>query len=184
MYDPVQGAAVHTPKTYGKSLKVSQLPEGIARYFPSNSIKDTALLLAVIDGLMDEVKAIRAALEGIELRMVSSSLLVVWEADEIALREGLQARARQRALDEALAAEEQESEEDEMEDGGDEEDDTPEDSEADGTVSPAYAVKIIDFAHTRLAPGRGRDEGVLFGLDTILRLLRERSVQLSSEAPP
>ncbi len=35
-------------------------------------------------------------------------------------------------------------------------------------------LKLIDFAHTKLTPGRGKDEGVILGLDTTLRLLRGR----------
>jgi len=43
---------------------------------------------------------------------------------------------------------------------------------------PPYVVKLVDFAHTRLAPGEGPDEGVLLGLDTMLKLLGGRIAQL------
>ena len=39
---------------------------------------------------------------------------------------------------------------------------------------PPYTVKLIDFAHTRLAPGAGPDKGVLLGLDNILKLIDGR----------
>lgn len=37
-----------------------------------------------------------------------------------------------------------------------------------------YVVKLIDFAHTKMTPGQGPDEGVLLGLDTVIRLLDGR----------
>jgi len=40
--------------------------------------------------------------------------------------------------------------------------------------SPPYVVKLIDFAHTRIKPGKGPDEGVLKGIDTTLSLLDSR----------
>ena len=64
----------------------------------------------------------------------------------------------------------------------DEEDEEGEESDSEGDEEgngPPYMAKLIDFAHTRLAPGEGPDEGVLLGLDTILRLLNGRISQLS-----
>ena len=34
VYDLTTGLAVNTPKSYGKSINASQLPEGITRFFP------------------------------------------------------------------------------------------------------------------------------------------------------
>ena len=66
----------------------------------------------------------------------------------------------------------------------DEEDEDDDDEESDGDgegegekpkkIGPPFAVKLIDFAHTRLVPGEGPDEGVLKGLDTTLGLLAGR----------
>ncbi|CAO1613049.1 unnamed protein product [Parajaminaea phylloscopi] len=38
---------------------------------------------------------------------------------------------------------------------------------------PALAIRLIDFAHARLMPGEGPDQGVLKGLRTLQSLLRE-----------
>jgi inositol-polyphosphate multikinase len=38
----------------------------------------------------------------------------------------------------------------------------------------AFAVKLIDFAHTKLEEGLGPDEGVVLGLDTTISLLEGR----------
>ena len=59
---------------------------------------------------------------------------------------------------------------------GDEEDDDEE-----NIPPPAFTVKLIDFAHTRVEAGLGPDEGVLLGIDTVLRLLDGRIQQLVSE---
>lgn len=56
------------------------------------------------------------------------------------------------------------------------------DAEDDGTRSdarkarrcPPLTVKMIDFAHTRLCEGEGRDEGVVLGLKTLVGLVRGR----------
>ncbi|KAI1791590.1 hypothetical protein LXA43DRAFT_1010937 [Ganoderma leucocontextum] len=41
-------------------------------------------------------------------------------------------------------------------------------------MGPPYLVKLIDFAHTKTVPGIGPGEGVLKGVDTVLRLLDGR----------
>lgn len=39
-------------------------------------------------------------------------------------------------------------------------------------------VKLIDFAHARLTPGEGPDMGVLQGIDTMLKLLDGRIMEV------
>ena len=75
------------------------------------------------------------------MRMVGGSLLVVYEADWERVEEGL------KFLDE-----DEESEDEDDDDDDDEEVKRP---------GPPYIVKVIDFAHTRIVPGEGPDEGVL-----------------------
>ena len=41
-------------------------------------------------------------------------------------------------------------------------------------TGPPFAVKLIDFAHTKMAPGEGQDEGVIRGINTIVKLLEKR----------
>lgn len=133
----------------------------MARFFPLSSSESTLglpkeLLLPVLHGVRKNVSEIRDALAGVELRMVGGSILVIYEGDW--------ARAKEvsKKQEEAGADEEDEDEE--------------EDEEVDGkpTIGPLYLVKLIDFAHTKIVPGRGPDEGVLKGLDTVLELLDGR----------
>ena len=93
--------------------------------------------------------------------MVGGSLFIVYEADWARAEDGLQRLW--------LDAGDEEGEEDDEEDEDDDDADRP---------GPPFVVKIIDFAHTRLAPGEGPDEGVLLGLDTVLRLLDARIAQI------
>ena len=50
--------------------------------------------------------------------------------------------------------------------------------EGDENANPKHAVKLIDFAHARHVQGQGADEGMLKGYRTIIRLLKERLVEL------
>lgn len=169
--------AVNTPKSYGKSIKASDLPDGIARFFPIASQGATRpktadllsvepppavgtglpkdLLLPILESVQEEITEIRAALAQVEMRMVGGSLLVVYEADADRAREGLEAWLN--------------ASDDEEDDDDEEEDDEPTKK-----PGPPCLVKLIDFAHTRLAPGEGPDQGVLLGVDTVLRLIDGR----------
>lgn len=39
---------------------------------------------------------------------------------------------------------------------------------------PPFTLRLIDFAHTRLCEGEGPDQGVLKGLETVVRLVEGR----------
>ncbi|KAK2460699.1 hypothetical protein APHAL10511_007169 [Amanita phalloides] len=159
VYDHITDQPVVTPKTYGKSINQSQLPEGIARFFPIGSKEEgesslglpIPLLLPILDGLKEDVAEIREIVAALEMRIVGSSLLIVYEGDW-ALAE------------EALKRTEEEEEEEVDDEGSDDDEEKP---------GPPYVVKLIDFAHTRITPGRGPDKSVLTGLDTVLRFTRD-----------
>ncbi|KAI0657165.1 SAICAR synthase-like protein [Cubamyces menziesii] len=193
VYDLVTGRAVNTPKSYGKSITAADLPDGLARFFPiapdapapqaiapgaaenddapgDQPMQGTGLpadvLAPLLESLREDIAEIRAALEEIHLRMVGASLLVVYEADWERARAGLE------WLEEG-------GDEDEDED---EDEDDEEDAEGKQRVGPPYAVKLIDFAHTKIVPGAGPDEGVLKGIDTVLQLLDGRIEQVKAAA--
>ena len=170
VYDNITGKVVVTPKAYGKSIKATDLPDGIARFFPvstdapdkSTTGLPQSILLPILRGIRDEIAEIRQVYASHEIRMVGGSLLIVYEADWTRAEEGIS----------RLAIVPDEDEEDE------ETEESDSDSEEAGN-GPPYMVKLIDFAHARLAPGEGPDEGVLLGLDTVLRLIDGRISQLS-----
>lgn len=108
-------------------------------------------------GIREDVAEIRDACTSIEMRMVGGSLLIIYEADWARAEESLKCL-------------------DFDDDDESDEDDDASDSDRPG---PPYTVKLIDFAHTHMAPGQGSDNGVLLGLDTVLKLLDERIKQIS-----
>ena len=191
MYDLATGKAINTPKAYGKSIKPADLPDGIARFFPFGVIREGSpeassegadneapktgtglppdLLLPILESMREDVAEIREALAQLHMRMVGGSLLIIYEADPDRAHEGLE------WLEEGGEGDNEEEDEDEDEDKK--------------RVGLPYLVKLIDFAHTKIVPGIGPDEGVLKGVDTVLSLLdgrieQARAVIASKAADP
>ncbi|TFK32604.1 hypothetical protein BDQ12DRAFT_692302 [Crucibulum laeve] len=183
VHDNTTGLPVNTPKAYGKSIKVADLPDGIARFFPigvpsisspdspptdlptpTNSGLPAHNLLPILQSLRGDIAEIREAFTSIHMRMVGASLLIVYEADWDLADAGV----KKYLSEDAEGMDEDESEE-ESED------------EAEGApkkIPPPYVVKLIDFAHTKIMPGKGPDEGVLRGIDTVLSLLDGRIAEV------
>nr|GAT59972.1 predicted protein [Mycena chlorophos] len=162
VYDNATGEPVLTPKTYGKSISADQLPEGFERFFPVASTQGlpAPLLLQILELLREDVQDIRDVLVDIELRMIGASLLILYESDATRAEEGIKWMLR----------DPDEDEEEEDDDDDDDEDEPPR----------PYDVRLIDFAHTRFTPGKGPDEGLLLGLDTILDQLDRRMAAVRS----
>lgn len=165
VYDYPASQYVNTPKSYGKNITVSQLPEAFAKFFPvavptlnlSAESKDDitpsnpaglppAHLLPVLRGVLHEVRAIEEAFQKIELRMVGGSALIIYEGDPTVLKTAV------KAIDDGTSLAKAE----------------------DQAAPPAYKVKMIDFAHTKMVPGQGQDEGVLLGLNNACKYLEGR----------
>lgn len=105
----------------------------------------------ILRAIREEIAEIREVFSSLEIRMVGASLLIIYEADWTRAEESLTSFSE---------------DEDEKKD---------EDDESDSIrPGPPFVVKLIDFAHTRLAPGEGPDQSVLLGMDTILKLLDVR----------
>ncbi|KAH8100309.1 SAICAR synthase-like protein [Cristinia sonorae] len=202
--DLTTGTAVNTPREYGKSLKKEQLPSGIAKFFPtttrtsppspSSAAEPTAaidtdatnvpattqagdvsglpphLLLPILRGILRNTQEIRDAVAEVEMRMVGGSLLVIYEADWERAAEGIRREEEGEDL------------------SGEEDDDEDEDEAEEGTkklkVGRAYVVKLIDFAHTFIVPGRGPDASLLKGLDTSLELFKGRIAEVERLVKP
>jgi len=183
VYDLSTDRPIVTAKAYGKSIKTTDLPDGIARFFPLASSSaspgpqattDAAptppygtglpeeLLVPMLSGIRSEVDDIREALSEVDMRMVGGSILIVYEADWERAREGL--------LKLSEPEEEEESDDEDEEEGSEDSSTKP--------LGPPFVVKLIDFAHTRILPGQGPDQGVLLGLRTLSKLLDGRIEQI------
>ena len=173
VHDASTGQPVNTPKSYGKSIKVSDLPDGVARFFPVRSEQSAQglpkeQLMQVLEVIRKHVAAIQDAFAQLEIRMVGGSFLIIYEGDLERAKQGLL---------EVGAGEEEGEEGEEDEEDVEDEDDSDEDEE-NTKPGPPCLVKLIDFAHTKLVPHGGPDKGVLLGMDTTLKLLDGRIAQI------
>jgi 1D-myo-inositol-tetrakisphosphate 5-kinase/inositol-polyphosphate multikinase len=176
-------------------LKASDLPLATAKIFP---LIETGLghpkeiLLPILELIKAQVEELRNAIAELEIRIIGSSLLIVYEGHGDAAQEILKnmetlSTTRQdgdQEKEDAEIADEEEIEvEYEDEDEGDEGDISGdiEDEDDEGGDLPLLpcAVKLIDFGHTRLKPGEGADTSVLLGLDTVLKLIDGRIEEIS-----
>lgn len=129
------------------------------------------ILVPILRAICEEIAEIREVCSCLELRMVGISLLIIYEADWT--------RAEQSLI--RFSEEDDEEDEDgdiDMEE--DEDEDEDEDESDSKRLGPPFVVKLIDFAHTRFAPGEGPDKGVLLGMDTVQKLLDTRLAELNS----
>ncbi|KAF5386661.1 hypothetical protein D9615_002042 [Tricholomella constricta] len=157
VYDNTTSQPVCTPKSYGKAMKASDLPAGIAQFFPvSRGSSKLGLprktLVPILRGIRDIVSRIHEVYMSFEMRIIGGSLLIMYEADWSRAEDGVKRSGlRQPARED----------------------------DHDVNNRQPFVVKLVDFAHTRLTPGEGPDEGVLLGLDTMVKLLDGRIAQLA-----
>jgi inositol-polyphosphate multikinase len=132
------------------------------------------LLLPILKEVRDDVKDINEALAQVELRMVAGSVLIIYESDWTRARIGLERHVEYKSKLVSGATEDDDSEESSDNEDGD---------KSEKNEGPAYVVKLIDFAHTKLTPGLGPDEGVLKGFNTVLSLLDGRIREVEELSP-
>jgi len=123
-------------------------------------------MVPILRAICEEIAEIREVCASLEMRMVGTSLLIIYEADWTRAEQGL------------IRFSEEDDEEDE--DGDIDMDDDDEDGSSQKRPGPPFVVKLIDFAHTRFVPGEGPDNGVLLGMDTVLKLLDARLADLGA----
>ena len=146
-------------------------------------------MLELVDQQLADLEMI---LDTLEMRFIGSSVLIIYEGDEARLEEALERQSKLpikppiHFVDpdhvEGDVSDEEEDEED------DEESDSSDDS-LDGTRAdeklrkkcPPVTVKLIDFAHTRLAEGEGPDQGVLKGIRTLRALIHGRMAEVRAK---
>jgi 1D-myo-inositol-tetrakisphosphate 5-kinase/inositol-polyphosphate multikinase len=148
VWNPLEGEHTVYPKTYGKSLTTSTLPDGFASFF--SSLTNPTHKRLIVQRLIADTEAIHAMISSHESRMYSASILFVYEGDAEALEMGIQAEAREEVI----------------KDDEDEDDD-------DETI-PQYIskTKLIDFAHATFRDGHGVDHNVLKGVQKVLEHLK------------
>ena len=126
------------------------------------------ILEPILRAIYDEIAEIRQVYSSLEIRMVGASLLIIYEADWTRAEQSL------------TSFSEEEEDEKDIDDDIDDEDEDDEDESNSKRPGPPFIVRLIDFAHTRLAPGEGPDQSVLIGMDTILKLLDARLGEINA----
>lgn len=159
--------------------------DGFRNYFAAKLGPER--MRVIIERFVNDLTDFLATIETQELRMRSSSLLMIYEGDAEAFDAGVALEqekiaavvARAQAHMEKGAREDQEGEdEDEDDEEGDDEDDEDfedyEDDEEDGEVGQKVTdMRLIDFAHSTWTPGQGPDEGVVKGVKSALALFEK-----------
>src|SRR5271167_1856944 len=84
------------PKTYGKTLTTSSLPDGFSNFFAS--LTNPTHKRLIVQRLIADTEAIHSMLSSHESRMYSASILFVYEGDAEALEIGIQAEAREEII--------------------------------------------------------------------------------------
>lgn len=171
-------------KLYGRQFDKDSVMEGFKEYLGLNGEAQANLpeLRSVLDIVQKEIETARAALEVMELRIYSASILVVYEGDPATLKRAIDAHQKEVATAKA-------QEEEGGGDGGRDADDDDgqclphtqdsakavADSDEDVEGPQICRVVMIDFAHASFVRGQGRDENVLRGLDGVLDVLEKLS---------
>ncbi|KAG0380843.1 hypothetical protein BGX24_004053 [Mortierella sp. AD032] len=186
VYDSEKDDFTKYSKQYGKGMTEETVLDGFRKYFAAKLGPERMRL--IIERFINDLTDFLSTIETQELRMRSSSLLMVYEGDAEAFDAGLEleqekiaavvARAQahlERAGHEQEGEDEEDEDEDETEDENeDEEDEDYEDDEDDGEVAQKVTdMRLIDFAHSTWTPGLGPDEGVIKGVKSALDLFEK-----------
>lgn len=147
-------------KMYGRSFTADNKHEGFEEYLGMQeflgldqpSAEPDPLHKERVDELLDyfvdQTKSIQDVLEKEESRMYSASILFVYEGDLDAYH-----KTKKQLL----------------EDPGEDDQDDDDDEKSPPRLA---AVKMIDFAHAKWAPGEGPDENVLQGVRSVIEMFR------------
>jgi 1D-myo-inositol-tetrakisphosphate 5-kinase/inositol-polyphosphate multikinase len=100
VWDELKSEYVGTDKTYGKSLKPSDLPSGFSRFFfgthldrpspPTTPHQPVPLVRLLLLAILVRLRALEALLPLLEMRMRGGSLLIVVEGDTEALTSAIE----------------------------------------------------------------------------------------------
>jgi len=197
-------------REYGYSLKPEQLQEGIGNFFPcsfSTSLTDADLgtssrsnsntglpahvLLTLLTSIHGSLTDLRKSLSGAHMRMVGGSVLIIYEGDWERAAAASGRGGGPGSPEETENEEDKEVESDQIEVEVDEQGEISMEATSSSTSDASsssctdqhprlYTISVIDFAHTRVVPGEGPDEGVLTGMDTLIRLVDRRMQEVAA----
>ncbi|KAI9705480.1 MAG: hypothetical protein M1836_006235 [Candelina mexicana] len=148
-------------KMYGRRFTADNVREAFEEFlFVENAGITRSVGITLVRRLLQEIKALENVVAGQESRMVSASILYVYEGDCKALAEALDEERR-------LGTGKHHSKI-----GGDRDEEEKDDDEDEDTRLKVDAVKLIDFAHATWTPRLGPDENSLQGIRSVARVLQ------------
>ncbi|KAL9012767.1 MAG: hypothetical protein Q9173_002492 [Seirophora scorigena] len=144
-------------KAYGRQFSAGTVRQGFEDYFLlERDAVAKGPVRKVINRFLEDLEALKFVLEQEESRMYSASLLFVYEGNPDALRDAF------------ITEKEEEMATNGVDSGETHEESEDEDEEQRAAVQ---ALKLIDFAHAEWTPGQGRDENLLHGLGSVIKVL-------------
>ncbi|KAG0197299.1 hypothetical protein BGX28_009190 [Mortierella sp. GBA30] len=175
VYDDSKGDFTKYSKHYGKGLTEDTILDGFRAFFSANI--GSKRMRLVIERFVNDLADFLVTIKTQELRMRSSSLLMMYEGHAEAFDLGLQLEQEKIEAAVARAKAHLERESRERKEGEDEYDsDDSDDSEDDSDEEVAQKVtdmRLIDFAHSTWTPGLGPDESVIQGVESTLALFEK-----------
>ncbi|KAF9179462.1 hypothetical protein BGZ51_004243 [Haplosporangium sp. Z 767] len=175
IYDSAKDDFTKYSKDYGKGLTENTILDGFRAFFSARLGPERMRL--VIERFVNDLADFHATIQTQEVRMRSSSLLMVYEGDAEAFDEGLAMEQEKINAAVSRAKAHLEREDKNGEEIDDDEDDDDDDYDDDEVSQKVTDMRLIDFAHSTFTPGMGPDEGVVLGVKSALmffeRLLQE-----------
>lgn len=145
-------------KLYGRQFDSQTVRDGFLEYFGKKGAKEDLdeQERGLARRIRQEIEDLQHILENTESRMIGASILMVYEGDEAALQQAIELETSRGA---------------EAKDGQEAEDEDDDGDSLDEDEGPHVCrVVLIDFAHSTIVKGQGRDENVLKGVNGALQI--------------
>ncbi|VEU19930.1 DEKNAAC100552 [Brettanomyces naardenensis] len=141
-------------KYFGRRLDKTNVKDGLSIFFRYNKLPK-GIQDIILEKFVIRLKMLYNCLLDAEVRIISGSLLFVFEGDED--------RWKSEDYEDPIIKQSFISD--------DEEDEGEQDLEEESSTAPLSCLKFIDFAHARYTPGKGYDEELVNGVDNLLNLI-------------
>ncbi|KAF9359441.1 hypothetical protein BGX26_012341 [Mortierella sp. AD094] len=187
VYDCEKGEFTKYSKDYGKAFTEDNVLDGFRAFFSAKLGPQRMRL--VIERFVNDLADFLAMIETQEVRMRSSSLLLMYEGVPEAFDEGY--LSEQEKIAEVVTRAKAELEKgtasiiidkdgdrvmvgnDKDEDDDEDEEDADDEDDDDELRQKVTDMRLIDFGHSTWTPGKGPDEGVVLGVRSALKLLEK-----------
>lgn len=162
LYEETDDGYVFVNKIYGRQLSVESTIDAFRLYFGSGllSVHEKTIM---IEAFLNRLKLFYNTILCEEVRMISSSLLLVFEGDTSRWKKNTcnHELVRPSVIDSELDGEE-----------------NSDSDEATKEISTLSSMSIIDFAHSRLVPGEGHDENIIVGIENLIDIFEKLKLDI------